>query len=84
MADKERRRKRRQVLPDLEAVGVREGTFTSTFRVVDISETGAKLEVLSGEAPDEFTLAMSRRGGPVRKCRTVWRVNNQVGVRFGE
>jgi hypothetical protein len=59
------------------------GTIAARFRVLDVSQTGARLQVLAGIAPDEFTLTLSRTGKARRRCRTVWRLRNQIGVQFG-
>lgn len=49
----------------------------------DISDNGAKLDVKNAEdLPEEFQLHLSGRGGIYRKCRTVWRTADQVGVHF--
>ena len=51
--------------------------------LVDISETGARLLTKEGnELPDEFTVAFTPNGTPRRKCRVVWRSDEEVGVAF--
>ena len=52
-------------------------------RIIDISGTGARLEVSQPEAlPDEFILLLSHDGKLKRSCSVVWRRNKAVGVRF--
>jgi len=51
--------------------------------LADISDTGARLDVESVEGiPDEFILQLSSRGTAKRKCRVVWRKDDQLGVTF--
>jgi hypothetical protein len=60
-----------------------DGAWTRKCRVVDISQSGAKLalEDLS-ELPRDFILMLSERGGPKRRCRVVWTESDQIGVKF--
>jgi hypothetical protein len=51
--------------------------------VLDISEGGAKLDVMdSATIPDHFALLFSQQGSPKRACRVVWRTSLQIGVCF--
>ena len=51
--------------------------------LVDISATGARLTTTEvKEVPDEFTVAFTANGTPTRKCRVVWRGDEDVGVAF--
>ena len=51
--------------------------------IVDISETGAQLEVPVGaEIPIEFALLIGGNANVRRRCRVVWRSGNRVGVQF--
>lgn len=53
--------------------------------IADISDTGARIDVDDAEAvPDQFLLLLSGNGSPRRKCRVVWRRENQIGVSFEE
>jgi hypothetical protein len=52
-------------------------------RIIDISGTGARLEVSEPEAlPDEFNLLLSHDGKLNRSCAVVWRRGKVIGVRF--
>jgi hypothetical protein len=52
-------------------------------RVIDISESGAKLALEEpGELPKDFVLMLSERGGPRRRCHVVWATGDQLGVAF--
>lgn len=82
MAGSNRRRRPRRAVTHLDAVATHDGVITSKLRVLDVSQSGARLELLEGELPDTFTLTMSRRGGPRRQCRVVWRLDQLFGVSF--
>jgi hypothetical protein len=54
----------------------------------DISETGARLKIdrpqggPAGDIPAEFILAITKSGNVFRRCRLVWRRDDEVGVHF--
>lgn len=49
----------------------------------DISEAGVRITVDSPrEVPFEFVLLLSKDGKTRRRCRVVWRSEDQVGARF--
>lgn len=51
--------------------------------IVDMSETGAQLDVPGdGEVPGEFSLLIGGNSHVRRHCRVVWRSGNRVGVQF--
>ena len=51
--------------------------------IIDISNSGAQLEVLNPqELPDEFSLLIGGQGSVQRACRVVWRSDDRVGVTF--
>jgi hypothetical protein len=51
--------------------------------LVDISATGARLMTSDiKEVPNEFTVAFTPNGTPSRKCRVVWRGDEDIGVAF--
>jgi hypothetical protein len=62
-----------------------DGTWRRTCYLLDVSESGAKLEV---EGPvnvlqaKEFFLVLSSTGLAFRKCELIWIDGSQVGVRF--
>ena len=64
-----------------------DGTWRRSCVILDISDTGAKLEV---EGPvnvlqaREFFLLLSSTGLAFRRCELVWTDGAQVGVRFVE
>jgi len=64
---------------------VQDGETTPRSCVLaDVSDTGARLEVESpDDIPEMFTLLLSGgRESPRRRCRVMWRSEDQVGVRF--
>lgn len=54
----------------------------------DISDRGARLKIGASSAgaldqiPEEFILTISKSGNVFRRCKLVWRRNNEVGVHF--
>lgn len=51
--------------------------------IVDMSETGAQLEIPGGtEVPAEFSLLIGGNSHVRRHCHVVWRSGNRVGVHF--
>jgi len=60
-----------------------DGSWSRKCRVIDISQTGAKLGFEeASDLPPNFVLALSERGGPTRHCRLMWAANEQAGVEF--
>ena len=60
-----------------------DGSWSLKCRIVDISQSGAKIGLdQPTELPREFLLMLSERGGPRRRCRVKWKTNDQVGVEF--
>ena len=62
-----------------------DGTWRRSCRLLDVSQSGAKLEV--DGSPDvlrarEFFLLLSSTGLAFRRCELVWVDGSQVGVRF--
>jgi hypothetical protein len=51
----------------------------------DVSAEGARLSLAAPELarlPDEFILVLAKRAKVHRRCRVVWRTEDEVGVRF--
>ena len=60
-----------------------DSSWTRKCRVLDVSESGAKLALEEpGELPKDFVLMLSERGGPTRRCHVVWETADQLGVEF--
>src|SRR5262245_20462773 len=53
--------------------------------VVDISEGGARIEVASPHRlPEEFSLIITEDAAHVRRCRIIWRADNEIGISYLE
>ena len=51
--------------------------------IVDISESGAQLELFDTEGiPEEFSLLVGGHGAVKRLCHVVWRTRDRLGVKF--
>jgi hypothetical protein len=60
-----------------------DGQPIGASRVVNISETGAKLTwELEDDAPTEFLLVLSRDGHVRRRCLTKWHKDGTIGCSF--
>jgi hypothetical protein len=60
-----------------------DAAWTRKCRVLDVSESGAKLALEEpGELPKDFVLMLSERGGPTRRCHVVWETGGELGVEF--
>jgi hypothetical protein len=62
-----------------------DGTWRRSCLLVDVSDTGAKLEVDGSTnvlQAKEFFLVLSSTGLAFRRCELVWLDGAQVGVRF--
>lgn len=59
------------------------GSYITKARTVDLSASGAKLQ-LDKEVtlPLQFQISLSEKGGVQRVCEVVWRSATTVGVRF--
>jgi hypothetical protein len=64
-------------------ISVGDGSALLNCRLIDISESGAKLEIEDvDEIPVEFSLWLSRHGDPSHSCRVVWCGQGTIGVKF--
>lgn len=60
-----------------------DAAWTRKCRVLDISQSGARLALEQpGEIAKDFVLMLSENGGPKRRCHVVWTADGQVGVEF--
>jgi len=51
--------------------------------LIDVSEGGARLAVLASDmVPDEFLLTFSGSSEVSRRCKTMWRGADEVGITF--
>jgi PilZ domain len=78
-----KRKKQRRTLHYTAWIGTGANAPLRNCAMSDISDTGAKLNIKDAEdLPEEFQLHLSGRGGIYRKCRTIWRTADQIGVLF--
>lgn len=79
---RERRESQRQItnFPG-SIVGAGAATADQDCVVADISEGGVRLSV-KAPVPDEFTLVLKDGSNTSRRCRVVWRLDDEVGVEF--
>jgi hypothetical protein len=62
---------------------LKDGAILSQCTVLDVSATGAKIEIkIPIEIPDEFDLHLSSNGEVRRHCQVVRRTENEIGVNF--
>ena len=51
--------------------------------LMDVSQSGARLAVLAIDlVPDEFLLTFSKSSDVSRRCKVIWRKDDEVGVTF--
>ena len=51
--------------------------------LADVSDSGGRLGLENTKAiPDNFTLWLAQNGSARRKCKVVWRQQQQIGVTF--
>jgi hypothetical protein len=63
----------------------REGKPIAACHLCDVSADGARLALTAPELaklPDEFILILAKRAKVHRRCRVVWRTDDEVGVQF--
>lgn len=78
----EKRRHRRRAMTPFTARIDADGASWAC-QVSDISESGVRLSVQSGEdIPAEFMLLLSARGTVQRRCRIAWRTADELGAEF--
>jgi hypothetical protein len=62
-----------------------DGSQRRECTVLDVSEGGARIMVSSPATfPKEFWLVFSKDGTRRRRCRRIWRSNEQIGVTYLE
>jgi hypothetical protein len=64
-------------------ISVGDGLQLRNCTLIDISDSGAKVELEGNDdIPDIFSLWLSRHGHPRYSCRVVWSQKNKIGVTF--
>ena len=60
-----------------------DGSWDRDCRVLDVSDTGAKIRVEQAAAlPSDFMLALSAQGKASRRCHVMWVKEAEIGVVF--
>ena len=78
----DKRKARRRIIHHTASI-LLEAEQTLPCSILDVSDTGARLESTRPDAvPDRFGLLLSENGQPRRLCRVVWRDGRQIGVTF--
>jgi PilZ domain len=66
-------------------IEIGEGSQRRECTILDVSESGSRLLMSSpARFPKEFWLVFSKDGTRRRRCRMVWRSNEQIGVTYLE
>jgi hypothetical protein len=61
------------------------GSEATYCTVLDMSAEGARIALpVAAELPEEFRLLFSRDGRDGRRCRLIWRLEDQIGVNYLE
>jgi len=64
-------------------VDVLDGSPVRSCTLWDVSEAGARLTIEQPDLlPKEFSLVLSSDGSIRRRCRVIWRSDDQIGVRY--
>ena len=83
MLSPEKRRNLRRSISYPAFIDLGDGSPTIECTRCDASQEGALLSVAEPDGvPDQFILALSSDGAARRRCRVVWRTEEQVGVEF--
>jgi hypothetical protein len=79
----ERRRATRRLIRQPAIMVKIDGSIFGRCLMMDVSRTGAKLQVAARETvPSQFVLVLSRDGCLRRHCRVAWQSGTTMGVRF--
>ena len=81
----DRRGSPRQALGRDVLVYTEDGKPIGACQLCDVSASGARLSMAGrtmDKLPEEFILVLAKRAKVNRRCRVVWRSQDEVGVRF--
>jgi hypothetical protein len=81
----DRRGSPRQALGRDVLICTEDGKPIGVCHLCDVSATGARLSLaprVLAKLPEEFILVLAKRAKVHRRCRIVWRGQDEVGVRF--
>ena len=79
----EKRKNLRRTVSYPAFIDLGDGSPARECTLCDASQEGAQLAVADPDSlPDEFILALSSDGAARRRCRVMWRTDDQIGVEF--
>jgi hypothetical protein len=81
----DRRTSPRQALGRDVLICSEDGKALGACHLCDVSATGARLSLtprVLAKLPEEFVLVLAKQAKVHRRCRTVWRGQDEIGVRF--
>ena len=81
----DRRTSPRQALGRDVLICSEDGKGIGACHLCDVSASGARLAITQGvlgKLPEEFILVLAKRAKVHRRCRVVWRGQDEIGVRF--
>jgi hypothetical protein len=76
----DRRRFPRRRLQYAAKIDLRDGSPLQGCVLRDISDSGARMVVMTEDIPEEFDLVLSQLNK--RRCAVVWRNGKEIGVKF--
>ncbi len=79
--DEDRRESARRHLYHRAKLRIGAGTPPRECLVLDISDTGVRLDIVGFHVPDEFVLLLSG-DRIVERCKVIWRRDREVGAKF--
>ena len=81
--DGEKRRDHRQSLKYTAKIDMGDGTPHLPCILTDVSGSGARVIVEAPDkVPERFTLLLAAEHGTLRRCKVMWREENQLGLAF--
>ncbi len=81
----DRRASPRQALGRDVLICTEDGKALGACHLCDVSTSGARLSLtprVLAKLPEEFVLVLAKQAKVHRRCRTVWRSQDEIGVRF--
>ncbi len=81
--DGEKRKDHRQTLKYPAKLDLGDGTPFISCILTDVSASGARVAVeFPDKIPDTFSLLLAPEHQALRRCKVMWREDNQIGVEF--
>jgi PilZ domain-containing protein len=81
--DREKRKDHRQPLKYPAKIDIGDGSPHLPCLLIDVSASGARVTVEDpGKIPGRFPLLLAAEHGTQRRCKVMWRDDNQLGLVF--